>query len=53
MKIPEISVKKVKKHNMMVTESQREVQISQARENFAKKFFGKGFCFLLFLMNSF
>ena len=45
----------------MVTESQREVQISQSRENFAKKFLGRelwkneglGFCFLLFLMSSF
>ena len=42
MKIPKISAKKVKKHDMTVAESQREVQISQSRENFVKKFFGKG-----------
>ena len=59
MKIPEISVTKIKKHDMAVTESQREVQIwlaSQARENFAKKILGWGgnaekmrVCFLFFL----
>ena len=41
MKIPEMSVEKVKKYDMTVTESRREVQISQSRENFAKKFLGR------------
>ena len=36
-----MSAEKVKKYNMTVTESQREVQISQSRENFAKKFLGR------------